>query len=92
MGCLSVLLFMAFAANAQVVQLANESFKKSLPQGWSVYPASTPTAPTWASDTNVAASGKYAMHGYVPYNIGDSVELVSPWYDFSNYSNIYLSF
>ncbi|MBO4402968.1 MAG: hypothetical protein J5792_04695, partial [Bacteroidales bacterium] len=87
-----MLLLLAVSANAQVVQLANESFKKSLPQGWSVYPASTPTAPTWASDTSVAASGKYAMHGYVPYNTGDTVELVSPFYDCTNYKHVQLRF
>ena len=79
-------------ASAQIVQLANESFKKSLPQGWSAYPASTPTAPTWASDTHVTASGKYAMHGYVPYNSGDTVELVTPFYDCSNYKHVQLRF
>ena len=83
---------LATTANAQIVQLANESFRKALPQGWSVYPASTPTAPTWASDTNVAASGKYAMHGYVPYNAGDTVELVTPFYDCSNYKHVQLRF
>ena len=79
-------------AQAQITSLANESFKKSLPQGWSVYPAPTPTAPTWASDTHVAASGKYAMHGYVPYNAGDTVELVTPFYDCSNYKHVQLRF
>ena len=83
---------MFMTARAQITYLANESFKKSLPQGWSVYPASTPTAPTWASDTNVAATGKYAMHGYVPYNEGDTVELVTPFYDCSNYKYVMLKF
>ncbi|MBO7625275.1 MAG: hypothetical protein J6S82_08245, partial [Bacteroidales bacterium] len=87
-----MLLLLAVSASAQVVQLENESFKKSLPQGWSVYPLSTPTAPTWASDTHVAASGKYAMHGYVPYNAGDTVELVSPWYDCTKYKHVQLRF
>ena len=88
----ALLLLMTVSASAQVVQLENESFKKSLPQGWSVYPASTPTAPTWASDTHVAATGKYAMHGYVPYNAGDTVELVTPFYDCSNYKHVQLKF
>ena len=83
---------MCTIAQAQITSLANESFKKSLPQGWSVYPASTPTAPTWASDTHVTASGKYAMHGYVPYNAGDTVELVTPFYDCSNYKYVQLRF
>ena len=87
-----LLISVAGTANAQIVQLANESFKKSLPQGWSVYPASTPTAPTWASDTHVTASGKYAMHGYVPYNAGDTVELVTPFYDCTNYKHVQLKF
>ena len=83
---------MCTIAQAQITSLANESFKKSLPQGWSVYPASTPTAPTWASDTHVTASGKYAMHGYVPFNVGDSVELVTPIYDCSKYKHVMLKF
>ena len=79
-------------AQAQITYLANESFKKSLPQGWSVQPASTAMAPTWASETKVCASEKYAMHGYVPYNEGDTVELVSPYYDCSNYKYVMLKF
>ncbi len=87
-----LLMSVAGTAGAQITVLANESFRKALPQGWSVYPASTPTAPTWASDTNVAASGKYAMHGYVPYNAGDTVELVTPFYDCTNYKHVQLRF
>ena len=79
-------------AQAQITYLANESFKKSLPQGWSVQPASTAMAPTWASEAKVCASEKYAMHGYVPYNEGDTVELVSPYYDCSNYKYVMVKF
>ncbi len=80
-------------AQTQITSFANESFSSSLPQGWSAYPVSTPTAPTWNPESgNIVASGKYSMHGYVPYNTGDTVVLETPFYDFSNYKYVQLTF
>ena len=77
---------------AQATYLANEQFSAVLPQGWSVQPASTSTAPTWASNTSLATSGSYSMHGYVPYSTGDTIELITPYYDCSNYRYVMLKF
>ena len=78
--------------HAQATYLANESFKASLPSGWSVQPVSTTALPTWESSTQVATSGHYSMRGHTPYNTGDSVELVSPFYDCTNYKYVVLKF
>lgn len=78
---------------AQATYLANETFSASLPQGWSVYPVSTQSAPTWSPDgKGIATSGSYSMHGHVPYNAGDTVEMVTPYYDCSNFRHVMLRF
>ena len=45
----------------------------------------------WVFDTAVSTSGK-AIWGFVPTEEGDSIELVSPLYDFTNYRYIILRF
>ena len=51
-----------------------------------------PTVPTWRTTNKVAASGKYAMHGEVPYYAGDTVEMVTPYYDCSNFRYVMVHF
>ena len=46
----------------------------------------------WSQDTILSASGKKSMWGLVPNAEGDSVELISPIYDLSNYAYAYLRF
>ncbi len=58
---------------AQATYLANVTFSSKTPQGWSIYPTFTATAPSWKTDTGICVSAKYAMHGYVPYGVaGDT--------------------
>ena len=45
----------------------------------------------WVFDTTVSTSGK-SIWGFVPTEEGDSIELLSPMYDFSQYSYIILRF
>ena len=90
---LSVLLLCAaVGVQAQATYLGNEKFSSRIPQGWSVQPQSTSTAPTWTPDTIVSVSKKYAMHGHVPYSTGDTVELVTPFYNCNNYKYVMIKF
>ena len=45
----------------------------------------------WKTDTLLSVSGKAAW-GYVPNASGDSIELISPKYDLSNFAYAYLRF
>ncbi|MBR0030803.1 MAG: hypothetical protein IJP61_00725, partial [Treponema sp.] len=45
----------------------------------------------WMIDTTLSVSGKAAW-GFVPNAEGDSIELISPVYDLSNYAYAYLRF
>ena len=45
----------------------------------------------WLIDTTISVSGKAAW-GFVPNAEGDSIELISPVYDLSNYAYAYLRF
>ena len=87
LGCLSI-----SDAGAQARMLCNESFSSRLPQGWSVAPAATVSNKGWVPDTGIVYDGKYAMHGYVPLNSGDTAELVTPWFDCSADEHVYLYF
>jgi len=46
----------------------------------------------WSQDTLFSASGRKSVWGLVPNAEGDSVELISPLYDLSNYAYAYLRF
>ena len=48
-------------------------------------------ASSWVFDTAVSTSGK-AIWGFIPTEEGDSIELVSPLYDFTKYGYIILRF
>ena len=81
------------AAQAQATYLANVSFSSKNPQGWSIQPTFSQTSPSWQTDTTVCVSSKYAMHGYVPYgSAGDTSELITPYYDCTNYGYVMLRF
>ena len=49
-------------------------------------------ATAWQKETNYYISSPNSMHGIVPNKIGDEIELVSPMYDFRNYTNVQLRF
>ena len=46
----------------------------------------------WRNDTLLSVSGKKSVWGLVPNSEGDSIELVSPIYDLSDYAYAYLRF
>lgn len=85
LSVLLILLFAATAVKAQPVVVVNESFDNAscsfsaLRGGWGV-------------DSSLKVSGKSSFIGVMPTQIGDSVELVSNWFDCSNYSNVMLQF
>ena len=77
---------------AQGTFICNEKFSSKIPQGWSISPAYSAISPSWRTDTNVVASAKYALHTGIPFNAGDTAELVTPFYDCSNYNFVILKF
>ena len=87
-GCLFLLAFLLWTAvglYAQPVVLVNESFDNAT-CSFSAYRGG------WNLDSNYHVSGKYAYLGFVPTQPGDSVELVSNWFDCENYSHVLLQF
>lgn len=70
---------------AQPVVVVNENFDKT---------SSNFTAPRggWGVDSSLYVSGHRSMLGVVPTQPGDSVELVSGWFDCQKYSNILVQF
>ena len=91
---LFIIIFFCVIANvkAQATYLCNESFSSITPQGWSIQPTYSATAPSWKTDTGIVVSAKYAMHGYIPVSTGDTAELVTPFFDCSNYPHVLLRF
>ena len=85
-------LLATIGVQAQAVSLCNEKFSSKTPQGWSIQPASTSAVPTWTPDKNLCVSANYSMHGYVPFNNGDTAELVTPYFDCSNYKYVTVQF
>ena len=79
-------------ADAQAWLICNEGFSSRVPQGWTVAPAPTSANRSWTPDTGIVFDGKYAMHGFVPLNSGDTAELVTPWFDCSAVTNVLLYF
>ena len=93
MSLLTMLVLATVGVQAQATYLANVTFSSKTPQGWSIYPTFTATAPSWKTDTGICVSAKYAMHGYVPYGVaGDTSVLVTPYYDCTNYACVLLRF
>ena len=87
-----VLLYAVSSASAQGTFLCNEKFSSKKPQGWDILPVFSATAPSWKPDTGICVSTKYAMHGYVPYNAGDTATLVTPFFDCTNYQYVMVRF
>ena len=79
-------------AQAQATYICDEHFSSKAPQGWSIQPAFSATTPSWKTDTDVVVSAKYAMHGHIPFTTGDTIELVTPFFDCSNYAYVLLRF
>ncbi len=87
--CLFLLaLFLCFNAQAQLVQIEDETFEGTL-SGWTIRPSNS-----WTMDTNLYAGGHKSYKGKVPIgnNPGDTAILTSPIYDFSGLSYVWLSF
>jgi hypothetical protein len=80
LGCLAIF------SQAQQTVLVNESFN-SIPSGWTVSPTSS-----WGINNTLAVSSPNSAWGFVPNATGDSVELISPWYNFTSYGFAFLQF
>ena len=85
LSSLFFLLMIAAGLFAQPVVVVNENFDKT---------SSNFTAPRggWGVDSSLYVSGHRSMLGVVPTQPGDSVELVSGWFDCQKYSNILVQF
>ncbi|MBO4282346.1 MAG: right-handed parallel beta-helix repeat-containing protein [Bacteroidales bacterium] len=77
---------------AQATYLCDEKFSSKLPSGWSAQPVVSTATPSWVPDTGIVTSAKYAMHGVVPYTHGDSIVLMTPFYDCTAYGHVTLRF
>jgi len=85
LSSLFFLLMIAAGLFAQPVVIVNENFDKT---------QSNFTAPRggWSADTTLHFSGSRSFLGIVPTQPGDSVELISGWFDCQKYSNVLLQF
>ena len=85
LSSLFFLLMIAAGLFAQPVVVVNENFDKT---------SGNFTAPRggWGVDSSLYVSGHRSMLGVVPTQPGDSVELVSGWFDCQKYSNILVQF
>ena len=81
---LSLVAFIGIA-QAQYTTVANEKFSSL--SGWTVNPTGG-----WIVNTNLSVSSPSSALGFVPNSNGDSVELISPWYDLRNYEYAFLQF
>jgi hypothetical protein len=70
---------------AHYTTVANEKFSSL--SGWTVNPTGG-----WIVNTNLSVSSPSSALGFVPNSNGDSVELISPWYDLRNYEYAFLQF
>ena len=71
---------------AQYTTIANESFTTT-PSGWLISPSNS-----WTLNGNLSVSSPNSMLGFIPNSNGDSVELISPWYDLRTYAYVFLQF
>lgn len=81
---LSLVAFIGIA-QAQYTTVANEKFSSL--SGWTVNPTGG-----WIVNTNLSVSSPSSALGFVPNSNGDSIELISPWYDLTNYEYVFLQF
>ncbi|MDR2409852.1 MAG: hypothetical protein LBE13_17325, partial [Bacteroidales bacterium] len=77
---------MAVCAYPQTVRLWTENFDSNN----ITFTASPATA--WKKDTNYYINSPNSMRGIVPNKTGDEIELLSPMYDFRNYTDVQLRF
>ena len=80
LGCLAIF------SQAQQTVLVNESFN-TIPSGWTVSPSGS-----WIVDSTYSVSSPNAVWGFIPTSNGDSIELISPWVNFTNYGYAFLQF
>ena len=78
--------------SAQPVFIANEHFSSKVPQGWTVNPVSQPTSLSWTQDTDLYVSASYAPHAHIPFQSGDSIELITPFFNCNSYPYVMLRF
>jgi hypothetical protein len=84
---LSLTLMLIMLSNfAQPVVLFKQNFDASL-SGMNFSHANR-----WQLDSNLKKSPPYSMRGIVPSRSGDSIEMITPWIDASNYSYLLLTF
>ncbi|MDR0605964.1 MAG: hypothetical protein LBG80_16875, partial [Bacteroidales bacterium] len=74
-----------FTISAQTRMVITEKFDGNVT--WTTSPATA-----WKKETNYYLSSPNSMRGIVPNKIGDEIELVSPVYDFRNYTDVQLRF
>jgi len=80
------LVLLVFSGYTQDTTIAFEKFG-SIPVGWTVTPSGS-----WDLDYSLYQSDSSSICGYVPNLPGDSTVLMSPYYDFRNYSYVFLRF
>ena len=83
---LILLAVMTAVTYGQYTTIANEKFT-SVPSGWSVSPTGG-----WAINTTYSVSTPSSILGYVPNSLGDSVVLISPYYNLTSYGFVFLRF
>ncbi len=83
---LTVILVFILSLKAQYTTIVNEKFN-AIPASWTVNPIGS-----WTIDTLFSASVASSILGNFSNVIGDSIELITPWYDLTNYPYVYLQF
>ncbi|MDD4208795.1 MAG: hypothetical protein PHI52_00460, partial [Bacteroidales bacterium] len=78
---------LSYFSQAQYTTVANESFTTTIPSGWSVIPTGG-----WVINNTLSVSSPTSALGFIPNSNGDSVELISPWYDLTNFAYAFLQF
>ncbi|HOS17589.1 MAG TPA: hypothetical protein PKX15_11320, partial [Bacteroidales bacterium] len=87
---ISILLVMSCVYSQSYTTIVNETFS-STPTGWTVI---TSSSATWSRDTNYYLSSPSSYKGNVPSSssAGDTVVLISPIFDLSQYPYVFLRF
>jgi hypothetical protein len=78
---------LSYFSQAQYTTVGNESFTTTIPSGWSVSPTGG-----WVINNTLSVSSPTSALGFIPNSNGDSVELISPWYDLRNFAYAFLQF
>ncbi|MFA7401440.1 MAG: hypothetical protein WCZ21_02785, partial [Bacteroidales bacterium] len=83
---IGVLFLTQYVLKSQITLIGNETFESSL-NNWTISPSYS-----WMPNTTLHVSGQQSYVGYVPAATGDSILLVTPLYNLTNYSNVILKF